>query len=84
MRNKKGLLIAVSVLAAILILFILSHKSGIPSFLNTDSKNYQTSVVDRGKVIIPLDATGIVEPENEVILLSPLTSIVRKDKKRAG
>ncbi len=84
MRNKKGLLIAVSVLAAILILFILSHKSGIPSFLNTDSKNYQTSVVDRGKVIIPLDATGIVEPENEVILLSPLTSIIRKIRKEPG
>lgn len=84
MRNKKGLLIAVSVLAAILILFILSHKSGIPSFLTADSKNYQTSIVDRGKVIIPLDATGIVEPENEVILLSPLTSIIRKIRKEPG
>ena len=84
MRNKKGLLIAVSVLAAIVILFILSRKSGIPSFLTSNTNNYQTSVVDRGKVIIPLDATGIVEPENEVILLSPLTSIIRKIRKEPG
>ena len=84
MRNKKRLLIAVSVLSGILILFILFHKSGIPSFLTADSKNYQTSIVDRGKVIIPLDATGIVEPENEVILLSPLSTIIQKIKKEPG
>lgn len=84
MSNKKTLLIAVSVLSAVIILFILFHKTGIPSFLTTDSKNYPTCVVDRGKVIIPLDATGIVEPENEVILLSPLTSIIRKIRKEPG
>jgi len=31
-----------------------------------------------------LDATGTVEPENEVILLSPLTSIIRKINKEPG
>ena len=84
MSNKKGLLIAVSILSAILFLFVLSHKSAIPSFMTADPKSYQTSVVDRGKVVIPLDASGVVEPENEVILLSPLTSIIRKIRNEPG
>jgi HlyD family secretion protein len=41
-------------------------------------------VVDRGQVFIPLDAIGTVEPENEVIMLSPLTSIIRKINKEPG
>ena len=84
MRNKKGLLIAVLILSALLFLFILFRITGIPSFLTPDSKNYQTSIVDRGQVFIPLDATGTVEPENEVILLSPQTSIIRKINKEPG
>jgi len=31
-----------------------------------------------------LDATGTVEPENEIILISPLTSIIRKIRKEPG
>ncbi|HEX7584609.1 MAG TPA: HlyD family efflux transporter periplasmic adaptor subunit [Prolixibacteraceae bacterium] len=84
MKNKKGLLIAVSILSAFLLLFILFGITGIPSFLTADSKNYQTSIVDRGQVYIPMDATGTVEPENEVILLSPLTSIITKIRKEPG
>jgi HlyD family secretion protein len=57
---------------------------GSSVFLSSDSKNYQTSVVDRGQVFIPIDATGVVEPENEVILLSPNNSIIRKINKEAG
>jgi HlyD family secretion protein len=84
MKNKKGLLTAVLVLSAILILYILFRIIGIPTFLTSDTKNYQTSVVDRGQVFIPLDAIGTVEPENEVIMLSPLTSIIRKINKEPG
>lgn len=84
MKNKKGLLIAVLILSALLFLFILFRITGIPSFLTADSKNYQTSIVDRGQVFIPLDATGTVEPENEVILLSPFTTIIRKINKEPG
>lgn len=84
MRNKKGLLIAVLVLSAFILLYILFRIFGIPSFLTSDTQKYQTSVVDRGQVFIPLDAIGTVEPENEVILLSPLTSIIRKINKEPG
>ena len=84
MRNKKGLLIAVLILSAFLILILLFRIVGIPSFLTPNSQKYQTSVVDRGQVFIPIDATGIVEPENEVILLSPLNSIILKINKEPG
>lgn len=84
MSNKKGLLIAVLVLSVIVLLFILFQIFGMPSFLTSDSKKYQTSVVDRGQVFIPIEATGVVEPENEVILLCPNNSIIRKINKEAG
>jgi HlyD family secretion protein len=84
MKNKKGLLIAVLILSAILFLFILFRITGIPHFLTSAPENYQTSIVDKGQVFIPLDATGTVEPENEIILISPLTSIIRKIRKEPG
>ncbi|MBW8330681.1 MAG: efflux RND transporter periplasmic adaptor subunit [Prolixibacteraceae bacterium] len=84
MSNKKGLLIAVLVLSVIVLLFILFQIFGIPSFLTSDSKKYQTSVVDRGQVFVPIEATGVVEPENEVILLCPNNSIIQKINKEAG
>jgi HlyD family secretion protein len=84
MKNKKGLLIAVLLLSVFIILLILFRIVGIPSFLTSNSKKYQTSVVDRGQVFIPIDATGIVEPESEVILLSPLNSIILKINKEPG
>jgi len=84
MKNKKGLLIAVLVLSVFIILLILFRIVGIPSFLTHNSQKYQTSVVDRGQVFVPIDATGIVEPESEVILLSPLNSIILKINKEPG
>jgi HlyD family secretion protein len=84
MKNKKGLLIAVLVLSVFIILLILFRIVGIPSFLTPNPQKYQTSVVDRGQVFIPIDATGIVEPESEVILLSPLNSIILKINKEPG
>jgi HlyD family secretion protein len=66
------------------VLFILFRIFGIPSFLTPNSQKYQTSIVDRGQVFIPIDASGIVEPENEVILLSPLNSIILKINKEPG
>lgn len=84
MRNKKGLLIAVLLLSALIIFIIFSRKSGIPSFFAGDSQKDNISIVDRGQVYIPIDAIGIVEPENEVIILNPLNTIVRKINKEPG
>lgn len=84
MRNKKGLLIAVLILSAFIALFIIFRIIGIPSFLTSDTKKLTTSIVDRGLVYIPLEAIGVVEPENEVIILSPLNSIIRRINKEPG
>jgi HlyD family secretion protein len=84
MRNKKGLLIAVLILSAVIALFIIFRIIGIPSFLTSDTKKLTTSIVDRGLVYIPLEALGVVEPENEVIILSPLNSIIRRINKEPG
>ncbi|HAQ19985.1 MAG TPA: hypothetical protein DCR40_12250 [Prolixibacteraceae bacterium] len=84
MENKKRLLIAILILSALIIFYIILRFSGIPSFLTPDAKKYQTSIVDRGQVFIPIDAIGTVEPENEVILLSPFTSIILKINKEPG
>jgi HlyD family secretion protein len=84
MKIKKGLFIAVLILSAFILLYILFRIFGIPTFLTAADQKFQTSVVDRGQVFIPLDAFGTVEPENEVIMLSPLTSIIRKIHKEPG
>ncbi len=84
MRNKKRLLIAGLVLSAIFVLYVILHLSGITSNPENYSEKYATSVVDRGQVFIPIDASGVVEPENEVLLLSPLTSIIEKINTEPG
>jgi len=84
MRNKKGFLIAVFLLSAVIIFLIFSRKFGIPSFFAVDTQKDNISIVDRGQVYIPIDAIGVVEPENEVIILNPLNTIIRKINKEPG
>lgn len=84
MRNKKGLLLAVLIISAVFAFILLIRHFGISSFFATGQQTNTTSVVDRGLVYIPIDATGIVEPENEVIILSPLSSIIQKINKEPG
>lgn len=78
MKNKKGLLIAVLVLSALILIIILR------TFLFFGGKAGHVSVVDRGLVYVSVDASGIVEPENEVLILSPVSSIIKEIKKEPG
>jgi HlyD family secretion protein len=78
MKNKKGLLIAVLVLSALILIIILR------TFLFSGGKTGNASVVDRGLVYVSVDASGIVEPENEVLILSPVSSIIKEIKKEPG
>jgi HlyD family secretion protein len=48
------------------------------------SGNFETVTVDRGDVISTTQATGVIESENEVILLSPATSIIKSIFKEPG
>lgn len=46
--------------------------------------NFDTAIVDIGPVMKTVPAEGIVEPENEVLLLSPASSIVLKIENGVG
>jgi HlyD family secretion protein len=47
-----------------------------PLVPTVESHNFQTAIVDIGEVIKTVPAKGIVEPESEVLLLSPASSII--------
>lgn len=71
-------MIAVLVLSALILIIILR------TFLFPGGKAGHVSVVDRGLVYVSVDASGIVEPENEVLILSPVSSIIKEIKKEPG
>ena len=71
-------MIAVLVLSALILIIILR------TFLFFGGKAGHVSVVDRGLVYVSVDASGIVEPENEVLILSPVSSIIKEIKKEPG
>lgn len=82
MRNKKGLLIAVLSLSACVLLYLLFWV--VPSSTSVDSAKTNVSVVDRGLVFLSVDAEGVVEPENEVLILSPVASVIKTIYKEPG
>lgn len=84
MSNKKGLLIAVLVLSAFVLLLFISRITGFPAFLNSPPDEFQTCTAERGQIYFSIEASGVVEPENEVIILSPANSIIRKINKEPG
>lgn len=55
-----------------------------PLVPSVESHNFQTSIVDIGQVIKSVPAKGIVEPENEVLLLSPASSIITSIQNGVG
>ena len=48
------------------------------------SGKFETAVVERGLVYVATEASGIVEPANEVIIISPGSSVVKKIIKKPG
>jgi len=67
-------------IAAISTFYFLGGKS---SAIDTQG-NIQTEKVSRGEVILSTQASGIVESENEVLVLSPAASIVKSILKEPG
>jgi HlyD family secretion protein len=60
----------------IVLAFYLVYRFLIPTSLRPGQ--YKTSVVDYGAVATSVPASGIVNPKNEVLLLSPSSSIISK------
>lgn len=58
--------------------------SGVKTSEIKSTRSIQTEKVERGEVILSTQASGVVESENEVLILSPATSIVKSILKEPG
>jgi len=81
--TKKTTIVFIALLAVVILsilLFIIGSFG--PGKLNEGKS--KTEVVERGKVASITKATGVVESENEVLVLSPATSTIKKILKEPG
>jgi len=84
MGTKKNLTIAVVVFTAIIAISAIVYFSGLLAPNTFKSGNFENVTVNRGEVISTMQAAGVVESENEVIVLSPAASIVKSILKEPG
>ena len=71
---RKRIVPVTLILIGLLVAIFLVSRYLKPS--STNQTDYITSTVDYGPVFISVPASGIVNPENEVLLLSPASSLV--------
>ncbi len=78
MGNKKRLFIILLIVVVVLSVgaIILNSIFHVPTALKSGS--FRTETVDRGTVISSIKASGVVESESEVLILSPARSIIKK------
>ena len=84
MGNKKKVslvIIVAVVIVAIAVIFYFS-RIFVPSVIQPGS--FSREVVTQGEVVATIDATGVVESENEVLLLSPASSVIKTIMKEPG
>jgi len=84
MVTKKNITIAIVVFAAIIALGAIVYFSGLLAPNTFKSGDFENVTVTRGEVISTMQAAGVIESENEVILLSPAASIVKSILKEPG
>ncbi len=84
MGTKKKLTIAVVVFVAIIATIAITYFSGLFTSNSYKSGKFENVTVTRGVVISTMQASGVIESENEVILLSPAASIVKSILKEPG
>lgn len=84
MGTNKNISIAVIVVLSLVTIGVILYFTGalVPGTIK--SGKFETVTVDRGDVISTTQATGIIESENEVILLSPAASIIKSILKEPG
>lgn len=84
MGTKKNLSIALIAVFALFAGAAIFYFKGahVPKTIKTG--NFNTVTVDKGEVVATLEATGVVESENEVLVLSPAASIVKSILKEPG
>ncbi len=84
MGTKKNLSIALITVFALVALAVILYFSRIFVPDSLQSGTFETVVVHRGDIISTTQATGVVESENEVLVLSPATSIIKSILKEPG
>ena len=75
-KLKKRIIWIIPSVILIIIIIAFAWSYFFPPFLQTG--NYSTAIVDIGPVMKTVPAQGIVEPKNEVLMLSPASSIILK------
>jgi HlyD family secretion protein len=80
-RIRNGIYIGLPllVMAAISLVVLTPFKSD-----HSQDQDVQISAVERGKVVSSFSGEGIVEPQSEVIILSPASSIIKEILKEVG
>jgi HlyD family secretion protein len=73
-------IVSVITIAAVITAIIWKN----PLLPSVNPSELETAIVDIGEVIKTVPATGVVEPENEVILLSPASSIITSIENGVG
>lgn len=84
MGAKKNISIVLIAAFALVALVAFLYFSGVFVPDSLKSGSFETVVVHRGDVISTTQASGIVESENEVLVLSPATSIIKNILKEPG
>lgn len=74
--SKRRIALLTLMLASLVLAFGMIYRFLIPSAIKQGE--YNTAIADYGPVALSVPASGIVNPENEVLILSPASSIISK------
>jgi HlyD family secretion protein len=74
-KKKKIAIILLSLIVIIAVTLFFLYYLFLPEVLKSGS--YSVATVERGQVISTVNATGVVESENEVLVLSPAAGIIQ-------
>jgi len=80
--NKKRIALLTLMVVLIFAAFYLVNRFLVPTSL--EPGKYKTAIVEYGPVALSVPASGIVNPKNEVLLLSPASSIISKINQAPG
>ena len=84
MGNKKNISIIFIVVFVFAGLAVIAYLSGIFIPDELQAGNFKTETVQRGQIISGVKATGVVVSENEVLILSPASSLIKQIYKEPG
>ncbi len=84
MGSKKNISIISIAILVIVSLLAVAYFSGLLIPNKLQKGNFKTEKIDRGRVISGVKATGVVESENEVLILSPASTLIKKIYKEPG